>query len=362
MKGVSATQTREITEKELLLQAIYDNSDAGIVLESPQQNLIIDLNEKVERIFRKFKAELVGTNMRDLLSGMNPDDLSDLLNSLEHKARWSGQLSISDKKGKKKWIQLGVMHFDSAGREYRLWNIQDIDSLKSIQRELELRNEELRDLNEGMDNFVYSVAHDMRGPLSSLKALMKLSEGKPDEESMRMQAELIERMEEYIRDVVNYSQNKRSDVERSNVNLLEVVERIRTELKHFANAPNTELILSFDPELSINTDEYRLKLVLQNLISNAILYADMEKEKAQIEVVAKRADRLIEIQVIDNGQGIEEDIQPRIFDMFFRGNIGSDGTGLGLFLVKESVEKIGGSISLKSTPKEGTTFTIRIPN
>ena len=87
----------------------------------------------------------------------------------------------------------------------------------------------------------------------------------------------------------------------------------------------------------------------------------MRKKVPYIEIAAKRFPDCTRITVSDNGQGIPKEIQKSVFEMFYRGNEESQGTGLGLFIVRSALEKMGGTIELKSEKDEGSTFTLWLP-
>lgn len=365
LRGVSKSQLKSITENRHLLQAIYDNSSAGIILEDPVNSTIVDLNERAEQIFRRFKSQLIGSNAMSLLSGLKPEQLSEILHSLQKKIRWTGDTVVQDAKGSLKWINLSLLHFTSTGREYRLWSIQDIDHIKAAQEALEEKNAQLNELNEDLDAFVYSVAHDMRGPLATLQSLIQMTlEDNPgmSQEQFLMKQELIRRMERYIDDVVNFSKNKRVDIEKTEVNIHQLVQDIRAELKHYKDAQRIELITEIPETCIVYSDEYRLRIILQNLIANAINYADLEKEQPFIRVSCEQAGDAYKIVVSDNGLGIDDSVKERVFQMFFRGSSKSTGSGLGLFLVKESVKKLKGEIHLESQKNIGSEFILILPN
>lgn len=116
-----------------------------------------------------------------------------------------------------------------------------------------------------------------------------------------------------------------------------------------------------DANLVINTDLYRLRVVLTNLIANAIKYADLTKGKPFVNVsFENRVDKKV-IVVKDNGIGIEKDQLPKIFDMFYRASVTSCGSGLGLYIVQESIKKLNYDIEVQSTFGEGSTFSVVIP-
>jgi hypothetical protein len=110
------------------------------------------------------------------------------------------------------------------------------------------------------------------------------------------------------------------------------------------------------------SDQYRLSLILNNLISNAIKYSDSSKETSFIHITIKLLPDKVYLTFRDNGIGIEADYIKKVFNMFFRATEKNEGAGLGLYIVKEAVEKLGGSIDLESQTGKGTVFKIQLPN
>jgi signal transduction histidine kinase len=115
------------------------------------------------------------------------------------------------------------------------------------------------------------------------------------------------------------------------------------------------------PEIAVSTDPGRLKLVLQNLINNAIKYSDPEKKKKIVNIDVKEGNDVIQIQITDNGIGIDPESIPKIFSMYYRATEKSKGSGLGLFIVKEAIHKIQGKVTVESALNLGSTFTIELP-
>ena len=110
------------------------------------------------------------------------------------------------------------------------------------------------------------------------------------------------------------------------------------------------------------TDKWRIAEIFRNLISNSIKYRDFEKLNAEINInVQINAERAV-ILFSDNGIGISTADQSKIFDMFYRASIQSDGSGLGLYIVKNAVEKLGGLLKITSQLGKGTTFELKLPN
>jgi len=106
----------------------------------------------------------------------------------------------------------------------------------------------------------------------------------------------------------------------------------------------------------------RLDIILTNLLSNAIKYADLKKEQPYIEIDIQCSILETQIRVRDNGEGIPDNALTKIFDMFYRASEKGTGSGLGLYIVKEAIQKLGGTIQVSSEQGKGTVFDVRIPN
>ena len=129
--------------------------------------------------------------------------------------------------------------------------------------------------------------------------------------------------------------------------------------KFFENIKKSILVNSKAP---LYTDVYRLSVIINNLVSNAIKYRDANKQQSLISIEASISESNLFVVFTDNGIGISQDYINKIFDMFFRATDRSEGAGLGLYIVKETVEKLHGDIRVESKMGEGTVFTIRVPN
>ena len=110
------------------------------------------------------------------------------------------------------------------------------------------------------------------------------------------------------------------------------------------------------------SDKRRISVVLNNLVSNAFKYSDPTKANSFVKIIVDCISQNAVIQIQDNGIGIAEKDLEKIFGMFYRAAVSSNGSGLGLYILKESLEKLGGKINVESKLNEGTTFTVEIPN
>jgi signal transduction histidine kinase len=225
------------------------------------------------------------------------------------------------------------------------------------------KNEELKKVNEELDRFVYSVSHDLRSPLSSILGLLNIARLTKDETELKEILGMIEgrvhSQDHFIREIIDYSRNARTETLIEAIRLQEHVEEIILSLKYHANAGSIDYRNLIPGDLIIQSDKIRLKVILSNLVGNAIKYHDYRKASPYIEIGTDPIAGTITIR--DNGAGMKPEHQTRIFDMFYRGSEASTGSGLGLFITKEAVTKLGGSITVKSVYGEGSIFTVKIP-
>lgn len=235
--------------------------------------------------------------------------------------------------------------------------------LRATNVEILHRNEELTKANTELDRFVYSASHDLRAPLSSITGLISLQKLDPSGTEMyvNMMEGRVQVMDKFIRDIIDYSRNTRLEVMKDKIRLREMLSEIVEVLRFTQENDRLKIQVKVDADLELTSDASRLRVVLNNLISNAIKYSDHHKVNPYVIIVAYRQEDHYAIEIKDNGIGIEEELQPKIFEMFYRATSYASGSGLGLYIVKESLEKIGGLISFRSTPGEGSTFRLALP-
>ncbi|MCE2681752.1 MAG: PAS domain-containing sensor histidine kinase [Cryomorphaceae bacterium] len=232
----------------------------------------------------------------------------------------------------------------------------DITEEKEYESRLIDKNTELEKINKELDQFIYSISHDLRSPLLSIKGLLTLIETSVDESESKLYHELIGksvgRLDNTILEILAYSRNARVDIQRDAFNLKEIVEQLFEDLSFMA-AEGEPIIVS---------DRTRIETLLKNLISNAIKYRKKNATDSLVHVKMKNEGASFMIEVIDNGEGISERNQKKVFDMFYRASSSSQGTGLGLAMCQEIVKKLKGEIKLTSQLGEGTTITLILPN
>jgi len=234
----------------------------------------------------------------------------------------------------------------------------DMTEQKKTEEELKIRNAEL-------DNFVYKVSHDLRAPLSSVLGLVNVAklEGNTDslEDYIKIIGQKVSQLDGFISDVLSHSKNLKLDVKIELIDLHKLVSQTFTSLDYMKGVDQIKKNIRIEG-VSFFSDPWRLGEIFRNLISNAIKYRDLEKDTQSISINIHTTPQQSSILFSDNGIGIDDTNIKKVFDMFYRASAQSDGSGLGLYIVKNAMEKLGGSIQVNSNLGKGTSFELKIPN
>lgn len=248
---------------------------------------------------------------------------------------------------------------------YSKMNYESEQALKDNEKVIRKQNEDLTKVNAELDRFVYSASHDLRSPLSTLVGLINLSklEQDPKEQSkyLDLMNDRIKSMDSFISEIIDYSRNSRVEVKKESVNAKALLVAIADGLQFQTGKDCIEFCWEVPEDLTFITDISRLKIVMSNLISNAIEYYDPAKDRSWIKLKAEKVLDDIYILVEDNGLGIKDELKSKVFDMFYRAHEHSKGSGLGLYIVKETLSKLNGSISVESSEGVGCKFHVTLP-
>ncbi|MFH1320765.1 MAG: PAS domain S-box protein [Bacteroidota bacterium] len=257
------------------------------------------------------------------------------------------------KDGKEKWF----MYYLSKGLDGLVISVgHDINKIKKIEEELKIKNREL-------NTFIYKASHDLRGPFSSISGIINLAKKNINDPASREYMDLIDistqRLDNMLSDLLQVSVVMQGVVEKKPINIKKIVNEVVESLKHSPQAKDIDFRFKFYQRKKLYSDRRLLRSVFQNLIDNAIKFKKNIMPFVEIKTVDLKEG--VKIEVSDNSGGIPGDLQDKVFNMFFRGNEKSKGTGLGLYIVKTNIEKLGGTVKMKSEPGKGTRFTIFLP-
>ncbi|MEO7989570.1 MAG: tetratricopeptide repeat protein [Chryseolinea sp.] len=225
------------------------------------------------------------------------------------------------------------------------------------------KNDIIEKKNAELDSFFYRVSHDLKGPISSLLGLHNLVQmdiqDKPALHLFDMYNSQALRMNNIVMGLINLTEIKNTEELKSKIDFERLVDECVNschyldQSSHIAIRKEIESIEFISEWAIINT-------ILQNLIENAIKYSRREIEPF-VAIKIFTDVNFIVIRVEDNGQGIPEKYKNNIFDMFFRANDRTQGSGLGLYILKRAVERLRGNIEVESTLHIGSIFTVKLP-
>jgi signal transduction histidine kinase len=210
------------------------------------------------------------------------------------------------------------------------------------------------------------VSHDLRAPLVSILGLINLTKMDDNPETLRNYLGLIEnrvsKLDDFIKSVLNHSRTLNSEMTIKPIDFRKVINECTDELRYLPNLEKLQVEIDIDSEAEFHSDELRVGIILKNFVSNAAKYLNPHTSPNILRFQIHVSDQQARIAIQDNGMGIEEQYLTRIFDMFFRATPKSDGSGLGLYIVKQTVERLEGSVTVESELGVGTTFRLLLPN
>lgn len=264
------------------------------------------------------------------------------------------------------------------GEVYRFidkpWNIEQIkNAVKNAadiyftRRELKEKNERLKKMQSEMNQFVYSLSHELRGPLMSISGVSKLAKMESKDEGMLEYFDMIDsatvRLDDFIYKMLDFYRSTKIDNVVTNISFNDLLGQQLNAYQNKWGLDDIKTTVDIDQEGAFRSDEAKLRVIFNNLFSNAYKFQKEGSGEKIIRLKIKVKDRQEALIVIeDNGIGIDEAHQEEVFNLFHRATQKNVGSGIGLYMVKESVEQLKGNIEMISKLDEGTTFKIKIPS
>ncbi len=370
-KGEPAIQVifHDITEKkqnetrfkknETLFTQLFQNLPMAVVM-LDESGKVHQVNRGFEEMFGFDRGELKGRNLNDFIV---PDALRnegiDLNNLITANQVVSIETIRKHRNGNLVNVILCGVPVMMENQTIGIYGVYvNITDRKNVEEELKIRNAEL-------DNFVYKVSHDLRAPLSSVLGLVNLARlpGNTDNpmDYIDIIGEKVAALDHFIGDVLSHSKNLKMEVNIGKVDLAKIIDNTFTELSYLEGAKDMKRMVRIEG-IEFYSDQWRISEIFRNLISNSIKYRQLVSNAPEVMVKIHVDHLRADISFSDNGIGIDEKNLARIFEMFYRATEQSDGSGIGLYIVKNAVEKLGGQITVASKPGHGTRFNIILPN
>lgn len=227
---------------------------------------------------------------------------------------------------------------------------------------------ELTKAKGAIEQFIYSCSHTLRGPLKSIAGLVNLLKNTDINSEIDSQLFLqsiektVEKMEVVLNELEQFLSNSKQGLIHRPVALKSLIRKVVDEIRIQAIKDPISISINIQQNIPFNTDEGRLQVILTHLISNAVQFRDPSKSTMRVSIKVNVTTTLCILQVRDNGIGMNDEVCPQIFGLFYRGSERSVGSGVGLYIVHEIVNKMNGSIVVRSVPGKGSEFEIMLPN
>jgi len=351
----------ELLASEKKYRTLMESASDGIFLCDRLGNYT-SANTTACNMLRYSKEELLKLNFKDVLT---KEELTNTPIKFEELFR--GDTVISEREFIRKDGTVFTGEISAKMLENNILQsfVRNISERKKAKVLLENQNTELIKINAELDKFVYRASHDLRAPLASVLGLINIAKIEVDKTMKDSYYDLMEKsinkLDGFIKSIINFSRNSRVEYIGEKIEFNNIINDTLEDLKYLQSSHNvtTDIVIS---EGEFYSDLFRMKLIFNNIISNAFRYSVSMREKAFLNINVVITMQEAVITFIDNGQGIKSESIDRIFEMFYRASETNVGSGLGLYIVKDVIEALNGKIEVQSTYGEGTNFTIKIPN
>jgi PAS domain S-box-containing protein len=351
-------------------QSIFNNMGDSVFVKDDQSRLVL-VNDAFCELFKLPRAQILGktlaehvpSNERDIFKKIDKQVLSDGVENINEET-----LTIGG--GQTRTISTRKSRFvDSTGNKYLVGVIRDITERKEAEEALIKSESKLKELNTTKDKLFSIIAHDLRSPFSNIvgvSELLYLNADNPIQNKKYIDIINVEAKNTLVllENLLDWSEAQSGDIEvrPEKIQLSEVIKGIIRLKKPLARTKNISLEYAPTQEIEILTDMDILNTVLRNLVSNAIKFTNTG---GKVEIMAALNEKQIEITISDNGIGMNDATIQTLFDISTNttlpGTANERGSGLGLILCKEFVEKLDGSIWAESEVGKGSEFKILLP-
>ena len=362
---VKSSATSQV-DHNALLNSLFDSTFE----QSSLGQALIDARGNLLRVNKKL-IELTGYSFNDMadqyfkyLTASEEYTIENqffqLLNIKEAETSPKKLLSFHRPNGKEIHVLTSISQvYDHEGElSFYVKSFEDITELKHSETQI-------RRLAQEFDHFVYRAFHDLQGPLSSIEGvcnIMKLSNDNPETSRyVDMIGTVTIKMKKALLGMLEAAKINDLKTKESSVDFENLVDNLLNDIAKLPEFQSIRLGKHVQPNIRFRADPSYLNIIIKHLLENAVIFQDHLKNEAwvKLEIFQNESDK-VKIRVSDNGLGVEETDQEEVFQMFCRKSLRSKGAGIGLYLVKQSVERLGGNILLCSQPGEGTVVEVTL--
>lgn len=378
IQGVNGTQIFTLQGADETYRVLVERmSESAVTLN--REGIILYCNSRFSKLVNRPLNQVIGSPFTQFL----PEDLKGKFYSIFRKG-WTevvkGELVIQPI-GKsllhvhlslnsittKDMVVLGMIITDLSDRKELEKLAEAKHSLGILNNQLTDKNRLLTRTNFDLDSFIYTASHDLKAPISNIEGLIAALETILHEEGVvkdeidkiiAMMSGSVVRFKKTILDLTEITKTQKNfEEDISTINCKEIIEDVMHSIQSMIDRKNVKIDIDTAHCAEINFSRKNLKSIVYNLISNAIKYSSPERQP-EIFIKAENRNDYVLLTVKDNGLGIKQQDQAKVFSMFKRLHDHVEGTGVGLYIVKRIIDNAGGKIELESEVGKGTVFKL----
>ena len=359
-------------ESEIYTRTILDSMGDAIFVKDEQSKLIL-VNDSFCELFGLSREEIIGKTLAEHVS----DEERELFLQIDRQVLADGIENINEETltlrgGEQQIISTRKSRFvDATNKKYIIGAIRDITASKKAERALQESEKQLRELNATKDKLFSIIGHDLRSPFNNILSLTEIlsnDENNTNPETLELYLGMINSTSKSTLKLLenllqwSHSQTGQINLKSEKVNVMALIVEVQELAQHIAKTKNVILQEPNLQPIELFSDAKVLKTILRNLLSNAIKFTK-SGGKIAISVIEKNND--VEFVVSDTGVGMSNQVSQKLFNiatnMSLPGTANEQGSGFGLILCKEFVEKLGGKIWVESQLGKGSDFKFTVP-
>ncbi|GAA4028183.1 hypothetical protein GCM10022409_10330 [Hymenobacter glaciei] len=366
---------QDTTEQKTYTEALHESEQRFRILADAAPNMVWAVNpDGTIRYINRAFTDFVGVTQQEYEATgwgpyMHPDELQQAQDTLAETIRAGSRYKLEHRMlrhdGQFRWLLAqGAPSYYASGELYGyVGSAIDITDLKET-------NEQLVRTNRDLDNFIYTASHDLKAPISNIEGLLLLlgdllpAELRTNETLLPVLTRMQDSVERFTRTIAHLTEVSKLQMEFAHpptaTPLLPLLEDVRQDLRPLLTETGGQIRVDAEGCPTMMMSEKNLRSILYNLVSNALKYHHPDRPPVVRVSCRAEGDRHV-LRVQDNGLGLAEWQQTKLFQLFERLHTHVEGTGVGLYMVKKMVENAGGTISVDSREGEGTTFTAAFP-
>lgn len=357
----------ELKNNQLRMQQITTNI-TDLITEVNDEGIIIYASPSWKFMLGYNPNKIIGKHIYTLIPSHSKETLLEIIKKrFGNKHKRTFQHQVIDKRGKVLWFESSgqYLHDDEDNVIGAIFGSSDITERKEAEHLLINQNIELKKATEELDSFVYRSSHDLKAPLTSVLGLINISKYSEDiaerNNFLLLMEQTIHKLDGVIKQITTYSRNSRLTLQKDKINFEDLQKKLIEEFSYIDELSSIDLDFRINSPVEFYCDEHRTYTIIKNILANAILYRNWNQENNWVMISIEVNHQQAIIKISDNGTGIPQEEHGKIFNMFHRSSNISKGAGLGLYIVKETLQRLNGSISFESVLGKGSTFKVSLP-